>query len=133
MDRSRKILMLGAGLCYTVMIAVIFFLVGYRAAYNRIGNSAASCRAQTFYAVISDIRDNALTVKGMEVNDINFRGDFHLSIGEETAVTWRYTDISMEDLDVGDHISITFTGPVLETYPGQITQVEAVQLLDDEK
>ena len=69
----------------------------------------------------------------MEINDINFRGEFCFFIVEETKITWRYTDILIDDLDVGDNISITFTGEILETYPGQIQQVEAVQLLDDEK
>lgn len=39
----------------------------------------------------------------------------------------------MEDLDVGDNIAITFTGEILETEPGQIQQVEVIQLLEDEK
>lgn len=91
-------------LCYSLMIAGVFFFLGYKAAYNR-----------------------------MEVNDINFRGNFRFSIAEGTKITWRYTDISADDLDVGDNIAITFTGEILETDPGQIQQIEVIQLLGDEK
>ena len=52
---------------------------------------------------------------------------------ENTKITWRYTDILLEDLEVGDHISITFIGDILESSPKQIQQVEVIQLLDDEK
>ena len=120
-------------LCYSVAIAGIFCFIGYKIAYDRIENSAPALISQTFYATISDIQDNTITVTGMEINDINFRGEFRFSVTEETKIIWRYTDILIGDLDVGDHISITFTGEILETYPRQIQQVEVIQLLDDEK
>ena len=119
--------------CYSVVLGGIFCFIGYKIAYGGIENSAPSRIPQTFYATITDIQDNSIKVKGMEINDINFRGEFCFFIVEETKITWRYTDILIDDLDVGDNISITFTGEILETYPGQIQQVETVQLLDDEK
>ncbi len=120
-------------LCYSLMIAGVFFFLGYKAAYNRMESSASALETQTFYATISDIQNNTFTVIGMEVNDINFRGNFRFSIAEGTKITWRYTDISADDLDVGDNIAITFTGEILETDPGQIQQIEVIQLLGDEK
>lgn len=120
-------------LCCSAAIAGIFYFIGYKTAYDRMENSAPAPAPQTFYATISGIQGNTFTVKGLEVNDINFRGEFEFSVVEETKLTWRYTDISMEELDVGDNIAITFTGGVLETYPGQIRQVDVIQLLDDEK
>lgn len=122
-----------AMLCYSAVLAGAFCFIGYKAAYDRMENAAPTIIPQTFYATISDIQGNTLKVTGMEVNDINFRGEFCFSIAEKTKITWRYTDISIEDLDMGDHISITFTGEILETYPVEIQQVEIVQLLDDEK
>lgn len=118
-------------LCYSAAIAGAFYFVGYQTASGRM--KATALDAQTFYATISDIRGDTFTVTGMEVNDINFRGEFCFSIEKETKLLWRYTDISADDLEVGDHISITFTGGVLETYPGQLQHVTVIQLLDDEK
>lgn len=115
-----------------VLIAGIFFFIGYQTAYNCLKNMAAAVQAQTFYATVSDISDHTVTVKGMEVNDINFRGDFVLTVTEETKIVWRYTDIAFEDLDVGDYIAVTFSGEIMESYPAQIAQTEQIQLLDDE-
>ncbi|OUO29362.1 DUF3221 domain-containing protein [Lachnoclostridium sp. An298] len=114
------------------MVAGIFFVIGYKTAYDRIEAATTTLESQTFYASISDIRDSTLSVQGMDVNDINFRGDFVLNIVEETKIVWRYTELSFEDLDVGDKIAVTFSGDVLESSPAQITQVEQIQLLDDE-
>ena len=119
-------------LCYSVALAGVSGWIGYKVASGRVEDAAPAARPQTFYATVSDIRDNAVTVTGMEVNDINFRGEFCFSVTEETEITWRYTDISLGDLDAGDNVSITFTGEVMETSPAQIQGVEMIQLLDDE-
>lgn len=120
-------------LCYSLLVAGMFYFLGYKAAYSRMESSTSAFDTQTFYAIISDIQNNTFTVTGMEVNDINFRGKFCFSVAEETKITWRYIDISVEDLDIGDNIAITFTGEILETDPGQIQQVKMIQLLGDEK
>lgn len=134
MSKNRK--MIGfviALLCYSLAVAGVFYFLGYKAAYGPMEGSPSALAAQTFYATISDIQNNTFTVDGMEVNDINFRRRFCFSIAEGTKITWRYMDISVEDLDVGDNIAITFTGEILETDPGQIQQIEVIQLLGDEK
>lgn len=115
-----------------VIIASIFFYIGYKAAYSRYKNVETALNIQTFYATISDIAEDTVTVTGMDVNDINFRGEFIFSIEKETKIIWRYTDIAFSDLDTGDKIAITFAGEIMETYPMQITQIEHIQLLDDE-
>ena len=120
-------------LCYSVALAGVSGWIGYKVASGRVEDAAPAARPQTFYATVSDIRDNAVTVTGMEVNDINFRGEFCFSVTEETEITWRYTDISLGDLEAGDNVSITCTGEVMETSPAQIQGVEMIQLLDDEK
>ena len=86
----------------------------------------------TFYAVIEEIRDHNIWVKGLDVNDINSRGEFYFTIEDKTKLEWRHTEISISDLKVGDTLSITYTGSVLETYPAGIEDVVEVQLLDDE-
>ena len=117
---------------YSLLIAIIFYLVGYKTAYDRIESVAATYYPQTFYATITDIQSDTLTVKGMEINDINYRSDFTFTVRDDTRIYWRYTDITLEDLDIGDNISITFSGEVQETSPAKIT-VDVIQLLDDEK
>ncbi len=121
---SKKKMAVTAGLLLLCggAAAGIFYSAGYKNAYP----------AQTFYATVSKIEGNNLTVQGMDENDVNYRGAFWFPAEEVTEITWRNTDISIEDLDVGDQISVSFTGEILATYPAKITQVEAIRLLEDE-
>ena len=89
--------------------------------------------SQTFYAEILEINGSSLLVKGLSVNDINFRGEFSFSVSEKTKLEWRYTEITLSDLDVGDTVSITFKGEIMESYPAIISEIVKIQLLDDEK
>lgn len=89
--------------------------------------------SQTFYAEIKNINGTNLLVDGLEVNDINYRGEFSFKISEGTEIEWRNTIITLDDLDEGDRISITFEGSIQETYPAKINDVVRIQLLEDEK
>ena len=133
MKRKRTLLFVVVFVLYTVILAGISFFIGNQSARKQIENLADGGTAETFYAEISDRKNNFLRVTGLEINDINFRGDFVFSIDEETKMTWRYTEISVEDLDIGDTVSITFTGEIQETAPAKITHVTQIQLLEDEK
>ena len=88
---------------------------------------------QTFYAKITNIKNSNLLVDGLDVNDVNYRGEFSFKVKEDTKIEWRNTAINIEEHDKGDNISITFKGEIQETYPAQITDVVNIQLLDDEK
>ena len=110
--------------------AAVCFFAGYQTA--RLGMEPCPF-AQTFYASITDIQGSALTVEGLAVNDINFRGRFHFQVEEDTELLWRYEALPLSDLDPGDRISITFTGPVAESDPAGLSDVVRIQLLYDEK
>ena len=92
--------------------------------------------ADVFYATIEKITQyngkTVLLVKGLEVNDINHRGEYDFSIDEDTKLEWRYTEIDVSKLKVGQNISITFTGDVLESYPARLKKVTKVIVLSDE-
>lgn len=68
-----------------ISIAAGAYLFGYKTAYDRIEDATGSHGTETFYAVITDISDSSITVQGMEINDINFRGRFTFPIMEETS------------------------------------------------
>ena len=117
-----------------VSVAVGFYFVGYKTAYDRIEESPdSSSIPQTFYATITEINGNNFTVEGLDINDINYRGAFTFSVIAETELVWRGTEMQVEEFDIGDIISVSFTGLVQESYPGHILDVVRVQLLDDEK
>lgn len=120
-----------------IIALVIGYFVGYKRAYDKIESASQNVNynneQQTFYAEIKEINNNnVFLVEGLSVNDINYRGDFTFSVVEETKLEWRGTEISISDLKVGDNISITFDGEILDTYPAQIKEVIKIQLLDDE-
>ena len=91
-----------------IFIAAGAYLIGYKTAYDRMERAAVNYETETFYAAITDITDSSITVQGMEINDINFRGRFTFPVMEETSYLWRGTRISAKDLEEGDNISITF-------------------------
>lgn len=135
MGKKSKIVL---GIFATLLVIVVSYFIGYKKAYDY--ERDFKLPINTFYATITDIRDTglaiddtALTVKGLDTNDINFRGDFTFVITEATEIEWRNTKIETDDLEVGDNISIIFTGSIQETYPAKINDVLKIQLLDDEK
>ena len=134
MKKELKVILV---IMLVIIALVIGYFVGYKRAYDKIESASQNVNynneQQTFYAEIKKINNNnVFLVEGLSVNDINYRGDFTFSVVEETKLEWRGTEISISDLKVGDNISITFDGEILDTYPAQIQEVIKIQLLDDE-
>ena len=78
---NRKIAMrYAAAAILMICIAAGAYLLGYKTAYDRMERAASSYETETFYAAITDISDSSITVQGMEINDINFRGRFTFPI-----------------------------------------------------
>ena len=88
---------------------------------------------QTFYATITEVSDSSLLVQGLEVNDINHRWRYSVSVSEGTRITWRYEPMAFSELKPGQTVSITYVGGGQETDPVGLTDVTWIQLLDDEK
>lgn len=92
---------------------------------------------QTFYANIESIKqynDGSfhINVKGLGVNDINYRGNFTFKVEDNIDMTWRGEKIKVSDLKVGNNISITFNDEILNSIsPTPLKEVIKVQLLDD--
>ena len=85
-----------------------------------------------FYAQIVERRENTLLVEGLPVNDVNHRGQFSFTLGEDTRLLWRGEEITQEALRPGDTVAVTYSGETLEVYPVMLPQVYQVLLLEDE-
>ena len=140
MKKESKIIL---SIIVILLVAIVSYFVGYKKAYNDyesfLNNNDNGVKYQSFYATITDIEDTgltiddtALTVKGLDINDINFRGIFKFVITEATEIEWRYTKLDTSELEIGDKISIIFTGNIQESEPAKIEDVLKIQLLDDE-
>lgn len=94
---------------------------------------------QTFYANIESIKqynDGSfhLNVTGLEVNDINYRGNFTFKVDDSMDMTWRGEKVKVSDFKVGNNIAITFTDEMLISIsPTPLTEVVKIQILDDER
>lgn len=125
-----------------ILVAVISYFLGSVITYKKLDNSLTNHKVnyQSFYATITNIEDTGLTIddtlisiKGLEINDINFRGEFEFIITEATEIEWRYTKLEKDELEVGDNVAIIFTGDIEEKEPAHINDVLKIQLLDDKK
>lgn len=115
-------------------LGVILLMTAAAAGGYFIGvNTAPPVTGDTFYATIEEINGSRLLVKGLEVNDINSRGRFDFNVTPATELEWRHTAIRLDDLQVGDRVSVTYVGDIQETEPAGITDVRKVKLLEDEK
>lgn len=125
-----------------VITSIVSYYIGSIITYRKLDNSLNNHKLiyQSFYATITDIKDTGLEkepklleVKGLDINDINFRGNFELVVTEATEIEWRYTKLETDELEVGDNIAIIFTGNIQEKDPAHIEDVLKIQLLDNEK
>ena len=107
---------------------MIFYFIGYE-------KSLKENQTESFNAVITEIGENYsyIQVEGLGTNDINDRGAFEFSVEDDTKLEWHNTPIKLSEFDVGDCITVTYTGGVMESYPAKIEQVTKLRLLDDEK
>lgn len=105
------------------------FLLGRASAEQ---NSVSWEEASVFYAQIVERRENTLLVEGLPVNDVNHRGQFSFTLGEDTRLLWRGEEITQEALHSGDTVAVTYSGETLEVYPVMLPQVYQVLLLEDE-
>ncbi|SHN87097.1 hypothetical protein [Desulfitobacterium chlororespirans] len=118
-----------------LIVGYLILLVAVASGGFWIGrNTAEPIAGATFYATIEDINQNNFLVNGLDVNDINNRGEVYFRVDNKTKLEWRHTQITREDLQIGDTISVTYIGEVQESYPRRIVNpVIRITLLEDEK
>ena len=118
--------------CLLSIVIGSFFLGRITAPETEEALSVYDCT--TFYAKIESIHGNILLVEGLEVNDINTRSKFTLTVDESTQLIWRGIELSLEDLEVGNTVAITYTGAIQEIYPANMVEPAVrIKLLDDER
>ena len=105
------------------------FLLGRASAEH---NSVSWEEASVFYAQIVERRENTLLVEGLPVNDVNHRGQFSFTLGEDTRLLWNGEEIPLQALRPGQHVAVTYSGETLEVYPAILPEVHQALLLEDE-
>lgn len=119
----------------TVFVAVVIFVCAFGGGFV-VGRTTAKPQnmpnCEVVYAEIISVDNGYFHVKGLDVNDINGRGEFTFFAKENTALVWRGTELSLSDFQAGDRIAFYYSGEVLLTYPEQVQNVLMIKLLDDE-
>ncbi len=117
-----------------VLVAVGLFAggwwLGQETAEPKAPEKAVVTYPTVFYATVSRVSGNTLLVKGLEVNDRNFRGEFTFSL-TDTEVWWRYEQQTTDKLQPGQRIAVYSVGEIEETYPAGLTNVPRVDILED--
>ena len=121
-----------------ITIILVSFLIGlYIGKMNVVKEDLTMNK--TFYANIESIKEYNdggvhINVKGLEVNDINYRGNFTFNINDNIDMSWREEKISISDLKEGEIILITFMDEnLMDISPTPLKEVVKVQLLENER
>ena len=138
MKRTQKILnIIGIIIIMGVSFVLGIFVGQMNAPKNDLAFTKVS--GQTFYANIESIKqynDGSfhINVKGLDVNDINYRGNFTFKVDDNMDMTWRGEKVKVSDLKEGNNISITFTDEIVnDISPTPLREVIKIQILDDER
>jgi len=143
-----KILKLFIIIILTVALAIMtyyyfYFREGYINAANQMVEMVREgMYPEVFYATIEDIADSEvygikdIKIKGLAINDINHRENFYFSVpldnlGDNFKIKWHDTDISFDQLKVGQTVAVCNYGSRLEEEPNCLTQVRMIIVLDD--
>lgn len=138
MNNNQKIFIVIGILAIIVVSFSLGLFVGQK---NAPKNDLAISKVigQTFYANIESIKqynDGSfhINVKGLDVNDINYRGNFTFKVDDNMDMIWRGEKVKVSDLKEGNNISITFTDEIVnDISPTPLREVIKIQILDDER
>ena len=119
-----------------IVCVFFFFIIGCIFGYNTGRNVERKEQLlgvesfQSFWGVIKSVDQESriMLVGGIPENDINHRMDSYLTISDKTLIMDSGTqkNIKLSELKTGDSVRITYHGPVLETSPVQISDVDLV-------
>lgn len=116
----------------TALAAALLLCAGFLLGRFTAG-PAEEGTAAVFHAEILERDGPAFLVNGLGCNDVNHRGGFTFSVKDDTPLLWRGTEITLDDLEAGGRIAVTYSGTVLEIYPAQLPDILRIDLLEDEK
>lgn len=129
------------------LIVMTYFYFQFKNGYFRVSNAyyetiTEGIYPDTFYATIEEISDSVgygvkeIKIKGLNINDINHREEYYFNvyldnIGDNVKIRWNKTDINFDQLKVGQTVSISNYGDILESESNYLTSVRMIVILDD--
>lgn len=148
---NKKLIALKFTVFFVLIIAlgvITYYYMLFRNAYFDAANKlveviSETMYSDTFYATIEEISDSEISgikqikVKGLSINDSNHRGEFYFdvildNIPDNFKLKWNNTNISIEQLKVGQTVAVYNYGKKLESEPANLTDVRMIVVLNDE-
>lgn len=128
--------MKGTGLRLVAVVVFLLVFAGANVGAFLLGRASMEYTVswedtEVFYAEILERRENSFLVEGLSVNDVNHQGQFSFTAEVDTRLLWNGAEISLEDLQPGQRVAITYSGDRLEIYPASLPEVYQVLLLED--
>ena len=109
------------------------FVGGFFVGKNNTQKETDLSNCEVVFAETISVDNGYFHVKGLDVNDVNGRGEFTFFAKENTRLVWRGTEIPLSDFQSGDRIAFYYRGAVLESFPAHVQNVVMIKLLDDER
>lgn len=147
---STKLRILELTIIFILLIALglmTYYYVYFRDGYFRAANTLVEMVSEgmypdTFYATIEEIIDpevygiKTIKVKGMDINDINHRGEFYFdvpldNIPDNFKIKWNGSNINFEQLKVGQKIAVYNYGDTIESEPDFLNSVRMIVVLEE--
>lgn len=88
---------------------IVSLFVGYKTAqsyYEKTIDQFSATDLETYYAEVTDIGEDTLTVKGLSINEEKYQGEFCYEIWGEVSIVKDGELITLSDLEQGDVVSI---------------------------
>lgn len=112
-----------------VLIFAVFisFISGFGLAYRSLENKIdGQIDITAFYGEIISIDEHSITVKGLSINEKEYRDEFVFELHESVIIEWHNQPISLDELHKGDLIAI-----ILVTDVAGLEDIFKIQLLRD--
>lgn len=99
---------------------------------GRWGDQDSHLKTYTFYAVVEQAEGSSYTVRGLDVNNADHRGDFSFTVDEDTVLSHNFDrNISLSAFAQGDLVAITYRGSDKQDGLTVLREVLLLDLLDD--
>lgn len=113
---------------YTLIALGYFCLLVAAFCLGRWAFPDSHLNTYTFYAVVEQADGSSYTVRGLDVNNADHRGDFCFTVDEDTVLSHNFDrNLSLSAFAEGDLVAITYRGSRAQ---GELTVLSEVLLLD---
>lgn len=93
---------------FLLLAIILSFFAGLWSGYQMLEKQMdeGQIDVHAFYAEVKEIRNNAITVSGIQVNDEKYQGEFTYQLYDGLIMEYHEQEISIDDIIEGDYVEI---------------------------